>query len=278
MGATVERQRAPDRVRRARTIASRWASPRRTPRAGGVWIMPRRDVSGVWVIGESILGIRRVPVSASCRCGRDSVIILKKGLTVTGRVVDAAGRPVRGARAFIGDDSFDPFTATGTTNEQGEFTVEHCTAGPKIVTVQAEGFAPQVADIRVDERTAPVEIQLTEPGSVIRGKVVDIEGKPVAGAWFGAGTWRGHRSIHFHVKTEKDGRFEWKNAPKDVVLYSTGKFGYMSSRDVPLTAADREQVITLYPELVISGRVTDAETGPAGAQLPPDPGPEGLEA
>ena len=37
--------------------------------------------------------------------------------------------------------------------------------------------------------------------------------------------------------------------------------GYMSSRHVPLTASDREQVVTLHPELVITGRVTDAETG-----------------
>jgi len=35
----------------------------------------------------------------------------------------------------------------------------------------------------------------------------------------------------------------------------------MSRDDVPLSASDREQVITLYPELVVSGRVTDAETG-----------------
>ena len=49
--------------------------------------------------------------------------------------------------------------------------------------------------------------------------------------------------------------------PKDVVLYDAGKLGYMSSRQVPLTAEDREHVITLYPELVITGRVTDAQTG-----------------
>jgi beta-lactamase regulating signal transducer with metallopeptidase domain/thiol-disulfide isomerase/thioredoxin len=191
----------------------------------------------------------------------DSAIVLTKGPTVTGRVVDAAGRPLKGASAIIGHDTFDPNTPVGTTNERGEFTLENCTAGPTIVTVQADGFAPQIRDVRVEERTAPVEVQLTEPGSVVRGKVVDIQGQPVAGAFFGADTWRGHRSIHFRVDTDKDGRFEWKSAPKDVVLYDTGKFGYMSRRLVPLTATDREQVVTLYPHLVITGRVSDAETG-----------------
>ncbi len=190
----------------------------------------------------------------------DSAIVLTKGLTVTGRVVDAAGRPVRGARAIIGD-SLVPNRPSGTTNERGEFTLENCDLGPTIVTVQAEGFAPRIQEVRVEDRTLPVEIRLTEPGSVLRGKVVDIEGKPVAGAWFVAGTWHGHTSIQFRVDTDQDGRFEWKSAPKDVVLYGTGKLGYMSSSPVPLTAADREQVVTLYPELVITGRVTDAETG-----------------
>jgi beta-lactamase regulating signal transducer with metallopeptidase domain/peroxiredoxin len=233
-----------------------------TTDAHGRWHMDNapKDVSGLSVSVEH----PRYQKSAGERIvslGREIVFIFKKGLTVTGRVVDTAGRPVKGAKAFIGDDSFDFFTATGTTNERGELTVEHCAAGPKIVTVQADGFAPLVADIRVEERTAPVEIQLAEPGSVLRGKVVDIEGKPVTGAWFGADTWRGRRSIHLYVKTDKDGRFEWRNAPRDVVLYDTGKFGYMSSRHVPLTAADREHVVTLYPELVITGRVSDAQTG-----------------
>ena len=37
-----------------------------------------------------------------------SVSILTKGITVMGRVVDAAGRPVKGARAFMGYDRFGP--------------------------------------------------------------------------------------------------------------------------------------------------------------------------
>ena len=191
----------------------------------------------------------------------DSAMVLTQGLTVSGRVVDAAGRPVKGAQAFIGHDRFAPSQPMGTTTELGMFTIENSDSGPTIITVQAEGFAPLIRDVRVEEHSVPVEIQLIEPGSVVRGKVVDIEGKPVAGAFFGAENWRGHRSIHFRVDTDKDGRFEWKGAPKDVVIYDAGKFGYMSSRNIPLTAADREQIVTLHPQIVIAGRVSDAETG-----------------
>jgi beta-lactamase regulating signal transducer with metallopeptidase domain/thiol-disulfide isomerase/thioredoxin/protocatechuate 3,4-dioxygenase beta subunit len=191
----------------------------------------------------------------------DSVIVLTKGLTVTGRVVDAANRPVVKARVFMGRDYFLPDASIGTTNERGEFTLENCNAGATIVTVQAEGFAPQIRDVLVDERTAPVVVTLSEPGGTIRGKVIDIEGKPIVGAFFGLESWRGHRSFELRLRTDKDGRFEWRSAPRDAVVFGAFKSGYMSSGHVPLMASDREQVITLHPELVITGRVTDAETG-----------------
>jgi beta-lactamase regulating signal transducer with metallopeptidase domain/peroxiredoxin len=193
----------------------------------------------------------------------DHVTILKKGLTVTGRVIDATGRPVRGAKVIIGSDTWGTNSPTGTSNEQGTFTLENCDPGSSIITVQAEGFAPRLQDNRIDERTAPVEFRLTEPGSVLRLRFVDVQGKPVAGVTFGPDTWRGHRSIHFRGETGPDGRVEWRSAPKDVMLCYAGKADYMWIRHLPLTASDREQTIILHPKLVIAGRVTDAKTGRA---------------
>ena len=191
----------------------------------------------------------------------DSVTILKKGLTVTGRVVDAAGRPVRGARAIFGPEHLGtPGPPRGTTNDRGEFTLETCDPGPSIITVQADGFAPRIEEVRVAERTAPVEIRMTEPGSILRVRVIDIQGKPVAGAVVAANTWRGHRSIEFRAETDRDGRLAWRGAPKDVVRYNIGKEEYMWIQP-ELTASGREQTVTLHPKLVVGGRVTDAETG-----------------
>ena len=42
--------------------------------------------------------------------------------------------------------------------------------------------------------------------------------------------------------------------------YSIGRADYMWVNPT-LTASEREHTVVLYPELVISGRVTDAETG-----------------
>ena len=204
----------------------------------------------------------------------DGVIVLTKGLTVTGRVVNAAGRPIKGARAMLGPDRFGTNPPSGTTDDRGEFTLENCEPGPSIVTVQAEGYAPRFRDVRVEAGAAPVVITLPEPGATLRVKVVNVEGKPVAGAILGVDTWRGHRSLEFRKEAGADGRIEWRRRPEDVMLCDVFKPGYMSSREVALTASDREHVVTLYPELVISGRVTDAETGRPLPNVPPDPGPE----
>ena len=49
--------------------------------------------------------------------------------------------------------------------------------------------------------------------------------------------------------------------PKDAVLYALIKQDYMPRRSTKLTASEREQTVIIYPELKITGRVTDAKTG-----------------
>ena len=113
---------------------------------------PTTDAQGRWrldVAPNNLAGVwgrtshphfRSSDVTASRNL--DSVVVVKKGLSVTGRVVDGSGKPIKGARAVIGHDIWGANPPTATTNEQGDFTLENCVAGPSIITVQAEGFAP----------------------------------------------------------------------------------------------------------------------------------------
>jgi beta-lactamase regulating signal transducer with metallopeptidase domain/peroxiredoxin len=232
---------------------------------------PMTDAQGRWrldVAPKNLAGVwgrtshphfRSSDVTASRNL--ESVVVVKKGLSVTCRVVDGSGKPIKWARAVIGHDIWGTNPPTATTNEQGDFTLENCVAGPSIITVQAEGFAPRIQDVRIDERTAPVEFRLNEPGSVLRIRVVDVRGNPVAGARLFADTWRGHRSITFRADTDANGRIEWRSAPKDAVLYALIKQDYMPRRSTKLTASEREQTVIVYPELKITGRVNDAKTG-----------------
>jgi hypothetical protein len=110
--------------------------------------------------------------------------------------------------------------------------------------------------------------------STLRVRVVDRAGKPVAGAYLQVGTWRGHPSLlrigaqnevawrsTWNAQTDAAGRFTWTSAPSDAMLVHIFKDGYLRKEPVSLTASDQERVVTLDPELVISGSVTDAVTG-----------------
>jgi thiol-disulfide isomerase/thioredoxin len=188
------------------------------------------------------------------------VIMLKKGFSGKGQVVDAAGRPVQGAKAVIGRSYWDARLPTATTDARGEFVLERCAEGSTVVTVQAEGLAPQLREVRVDERLGHLVFRL-EHGEGLRLRVIDVQGKPVAGAFVFGQTWRRYNTLALRGETDADGRFEWRSAPQDVVLYDIGRPGLMPRRNLPLIASEREQVITLNPRLVIAGRVTDAVTG-----------------
>jgi beta-lactamase regulating signal transducer with metallopeptidase domain/peroxiredoxin len=198
--------------------------------------------------------------SAPASRNLDSTIVLKKGFSVTGRVRDSGDRPVKGVKVMIGRDRGNGSPPVTTTDARGEFNLEKCSEGTTVVMVQAEGFAPQIRDVRVGDRIEPLVFRL-EPASTLRVKVVDIQGKPVAGAFVFASSWRGHNSIALRGATDAEGRFTWRSAPGDVVLYDVGKPGFMARRKLPLAASEREQVVTLHPKLMITGRVSDAKTG-----------------
>ena len=201
---------------------------------------------------------RRAMISAAR--GEANNVTLKQGLQVTGRVIDLEGKPISGATARLGFNRFGTNEPTGKTNANGRFVLKNCKAGKSLVTVQAEGYAPQFQKLVVRQHHEGLEFRL-EAGQTLRVRVVDSQGKPVQGAIFATDTWRGYRTIELWRKTDAEGRVVWNAAPPDSVLCDVLKSGYMSVRKIPLTASDEEQVITLPSKLEISGRVTDAETG-----------------
>jgi len=193
--------------------------------------------------------------SRSPTADMENVIVLQKGLQVVGRVLDSQGNPVEGAVAQL-----DQEQQKATTGADGRFVIENCRPEPATVVVRAEGLAIQVRELTVGQQDAPLEFRL-EPGQLFRGRVVDVEGKPIEGASIRPTSWRGNRVFGEPIETDKEGRFQWHGAPADAVEYSISKPGYMARRDTPFMVSEEEHVITLHSQLIITGLVTDAETG-----------------
>lgn len=192
--------------------------------------------------------------------GSGNIVVLKSGLEVRGRVVDRDGNPVEGATAQLGLDRFGTGEPQAKTNEQGVFVLKNCKPGPSAVTIQATGYSPEVKRIKIGQSTEAVDFQLG-PAHVLRGRVVNRDGEPLSGVVVAPDTWKGFRTLENRMTTDAEGRFEWNGAPADGVQYSILKKGYMSRRDFVMTAEAEEQIVTLDPELQVSGSVTDASTG-----------------
>lgn len=192
--------------------------------------------------------------------------ILEKGFIVEG-VVTWKGQPIKGAVLALGNS---PFGASGRipkpkTNQRGYYQFKNVPKGSTAITVIARGYAPELRRITVSEELDSVDFRLKK-GQTLRIRVVDKQGKPIAGARAIPETWRGCRSLMglyegmIPVTADEQGRIAWNGAPDDEVLYDVYQRGYMSVRRRPLKARKDEYVITLLPELRISGRVIDAET------------------
>jgi uncharacterized GH25 family protein/peroxiredoxin len=188
------------------------------------------------------------------------VLHLEQGALVRGQVLDAQGQPAKGMAVSLGQMWAEPNTPQAKTDAKGEFVLKNCPIGPSAVTVQGEGFAPQCQKFTVGKENQPLSFRL-EPGATLRGRVVDQQGKPLEGIGVYADTWQDLRTLTFRSTTDREGRFVWKNAPRDAVIFNFSANGFRSDRNRPLTASDDEQTITLYPELLIRGTVVDEETG-----------------
>lgn len=206
--------------------------------------------------------IHPIPKVADLRAGK-AVTVMKKGVPIEGRVVDAVGRPVAGAVLLASDrledlpSEVDPFAVT--TDDKGHFRTGQVQEGSWYLLARAGGHAPGVASVRITTAVPQVEIKLGRPRP-LRGRVVDPSGKPVAGAFVNIDTWRGHRFLGVFLYSDADGRVRWDDAPDDDLTIDVVCQGYTRLDRQRVRPTDEDVLWTLNPSLAIHGKVRDAET------------------
>lgn len=189
------------------------------------------------------------------------VMVMKKGLTIDGVVRDENGQPIRSAKVLQGSDRWGTSSPPDTeTDAEGRFQFANVTPGEMVLTVQAEGYAPDLKTVNVAPQMEPLKFHLAK-GHTIRGRVADREGHPIPSAIILADTWRAHRSVEWHAETDAAGRFVWTSAPPDEVKFNIYRDGFVRSDWHPLIPSEQEQVITLLPLLRVRGTVVDMDTG-----------------
>jgi RNA polymerase sigma factor (sigma-70 family) len=109
---------------------------------------------------------------------------------VRGRVLGPDGKPVAGAKVVLPvykkEDDYDVIDVA-TTDEAGNFAgkvpapKEGAVAG-RMLVARAAGFGPDWLDIDAVPPESAVTFKLVKAEVVVRGRVLTLEGKPVAGA------------------------------------------------------------------------------------------------
>lgn len=156
------------------------------------------------------------------------IVKLEHGGSLTGRIVDAEGKPVARARVVThdnewvddaltqvigGDYASNATTVEVRTGEDGRFTCTSLRPDTYQIVVTAPGFTQlSRRDLRVAEgATVQVgDLKLGRGGSV-RGTLFDAAGKPLAGGTINLRIADGDQPVNYSTKTGGDGKFEFKN-------------------------------------------------------------------
>ncbi len=217
------------------------------------------DASGRWLctmIPKSYEGIELIlshPEYARCRFAQaantqaatQSVIVLKRGVTLYGTVQDSAGKLVAGAVVREVHNRREP-KLSATCDAEGEFRLDHVARGELSLTVQARGFAPAFVSTEITGSTSRLEVILDQ-AHVIRGRVVDESGNPIPNALAKTDAdAHGECRFEWSARTDHDGCFEWDSAPAEPLLYWFEADGFRRLRRQQLGADSVRQEITLF--------------------------------
>ncbi len=194
------------------------------------------------------------------------VVRLKRGVAVSGRVVDSAGKPVAGARVLpsSASESFVVMTPARDgieTDAKGNWSVPTLSPGVYRFTASHPAFATaSLPPISVERSLEGLEIELEE-GSSIAGRVLDQNGSGVAGADVrfvarGSVHWRTARRAF----SDDSGAFRVDGiANKQVDVVASHKSGSSEIAVLELSKPTTEIVLELRLTSSISGIVVDGE-------------------
>jgi len=234
--------------------------------------------------GWAPLTVPGLEVPEGSRATDLGTLVLAHGVALEGAVVDAAGKPVEGAEIRLneaGDPAVPRFREesgepAGLSGGDGFFRIEDLRAGSTVdVSVARSGYAPGSAQGIQIPTEQPLRIVLQAVGS-LSGRVIDPDGKPIAGAYVHVEVRPPGRGSRFRVfsggplfdRTDAEGSFRITNVTPGPVSLGARAPGWQdgSVADLELRGGEDKRgiEIVLSAAAVLAGRVLS----PAGRALP----------
>lgn len=182
--------------------------------------------------------------------------------------MDEQGAPINGAEIVLGDIMCETPDTKVQSGADGGFAIKDAPeealwkwAGPTmLIKVTAKGLATELLELPAQRLTKGVEVRLKK-GTPLRGRITDLDGKPIPGAFASARSWRGYPVLNWGARADAEGRFTWQEAPPDSVVFTFDAQGFRTAKNIKLTATAEEHTIILQPPLKITGRVFNVKDG-----------------
>lgn len=168
-------------------------------------------------------------------------VVMDSGVKVTGSITGPDGKPASNALIIWGDNPYHNSNQQEVwADDKGRYELPPLSAGPTMLTIVAEGFAPELKVIDLIGPKQGENIQL-HTGKTITIHFVDTAGKPVPQVIVNIAGWREKTSLfnyrHPNVPYSKipdrandQGVYSWTWAPEDAVDLYFWKKGF-ESRD-----------------------------------------------
>lgn len=217
------------------------------------------DARGI-ALRASITGLhetyRELPTLTAAQAECVVEITLNQGLTLSGIVVDEAGRPVADAALYLDWREWAPVSHTGT---HGMFALSGIPDSAEVLTARGSGYAPTSIELSTVGHEKLISLKLIlKRGITVSGTVLSLEGHPLEGATICIDAQVQHAGPDLCTVSQTDGTFFLPDAPLDLDSLHFMKSGYC---DQVVTITDNEHIVaTLLRSGIISGRVVESST------------------
>lgn len=199
-----------------------------------------------------------------------------KAAFISGRVTDNEGVPIRarvsiqyldgevgtvvGGQTWSGPIHVSFGSGAGPTDEDGSYTTTPLLPGRYEISAAEPSHydaEPQVVELAEGERRLGVDFSLKKKEGVLAGRIVDPDGRPVAGAQLRLDV---AGSLYVYVSTKEDGTFIHEGVAPGRIKVKVEAQGY-PGKEIKVAAPARDIVIELDRGGTIAGRVVNRLTG-----------------